>query len=504
MMKFTFKHLNIRIKLMSYFVVITIIFAGISGVSYFISSNQSKQVSSIVVDYVFLSDLNESILSLDHEVENFLISRSSSSLLNYYNIVEELNQQKQKLSRIRSYDPSKMLMRNISFTLSAYMEQADLAVEGKRGRNTGSYIESYERMGQLSSYLSTDIDQLLALKLKEGSRQYDQAMTKTDAISWFSFFLIAGSLMMGLGLSSYMTLSITKPLTKLTESAERVAKGDFEVAPLSIKSNDEIEILAEAFNEMLSNIREHIDYLTLQSELENNLNEQLMQNLSMKSLLKEAELKRLQAQINPHFLYNTLNAASQLSMIEGADKTSEFIQKIAMYFRYMLRKIGQNVTIREELENVETYMYILKTRFGERINFETSIDERLLDYTMPSTVIQPIVENAYIHGLEDWEENGVIQLNLFEVGDRICLEVRDNGKGMDEETLEALLDFSKPDEAVNQKSSSGIGMQNVVERLRHFSADAKADDIVQVTSVLGEGTSIQLWLPKIKENEANA
>lgn len=489
---------------MSYFVVITIIFAGISSISYFISSNQSKQVSGIVVDYVFLKDMDEAVLSLDHEVERYLTSRSSDALLNYYNLVEDLTQHRQKLSQARSYDQSNMLLRNINFTLKAYMDQADMAIEGKRGRKTESYISAYERMGQLSKYLTADIDQLLSIKLKEGSRQYDQAMTQTDAISWFSFFLIAGTLMMGLGLSSYMTLSITKPLTKLTESAERVAKGDFDIEPLSINSKDEIEILADAFNEMLSNIKEHIDYLTLQSELENNLNEQLMQNLSMKSLLKEAELKRLQAQINPHFLYNTLNAASQLSMIEGADKTSEFIQKIALYFRYMLRKIGQNVTIREELENVETYMYILKTRFGERINFETHIDERLLDYTMPSTVLQPIVENAYIHGLEDMEERGLILLILFEMNDRICLEIQDNGNGMNDETLNNLLNASQQEDSKNSKSSSGIGMQNVIERIKHFSGDVSNEDVISIKSVLGVGTTIQLWLPKIKENDENA
>ncbi len=504
MLKFTFKHLTIRLKLMTYFIVIAIIFAGISGVSYFISANQSKQVSSIVVDYVFLNDLNESVISLDHEVESYLINRSSASLLNYYTLLDDLNQSSQKLPRLRSYDPSRMLLRNINATLKAYMEQADIAIEGKRGRKTEVYVSAYERMGQLSKYLNADIDEVLGIKLKVGSKQYNQAMNQTDAISWFSFFLIAGTLMMGLGLASYMTLAITKPLNKLTNRAERVAKGDFNVDPLTIKSNDEIEILAEAFNEMLANIRAHIGQITLQSELENTLNEQLMQNLSMKSLLKEAELKRLQAQINPHFLYNTLNAASQLSMIEGADRTSEFIQKIALYFRYMLRKIGQNVTIREELENVETYMYILKTRFGDRINFETQIDERLLDFIMPSTVLQPIVENAYIHGLEDKEGRGQIQVILFEMNERICLEVQDSGKGMTEETLSKLLNAIQQDTLEEQGSRNGIGMQNVVERVKHFSGDSKNEDVIRIQSKLGEGTTVQLWLPKIKENRLDA
>lgn len=498
-----FKHLTIRVKLISYFVAMTLIFAAISGLSYYISSNQSRQVSGIVVDYVFLSDLSDAVVNLDHEVENYLINRSSESLLNYYNILDDLNQRNKKMSRKRSFDGSEMLIRGISYTLSEYITQADRAIEGKRGRNTEAYTQAYERMGQLESYINEDIDELLALKLKEGSKAYDAAMSKTEAINWFSFFLIAGSLFMGFGLAGYMTLAITRPLTKLTESAERVAQGDFEVEPLTIKTNDEIEILSEAFNEMLSNIKTHIDDLTLQSELENNLKEQLMQNLAIKNLLKEAELKSLQAQINPHFLYNTLNAASQLAMIEGADHTSELIQKIAMYFRYMLKKLGSSVTIREEIENVETYMFILKTRFGERISYASHIEEGLLDCLIPSTILQPVVENAYLHGLEGYEEKGSIQLNLTSEGHRIRIEIIDNGIGMDQETLSKLLDFSDKLEA-DVSTSSGIGMKNVVERLRHFSAEPKLEDIVAIESRPGEGTKIVLWLPMIKEIKENA
>lgn len=493
-----FKHLTIRVKLASYFVAMTLVFAAISGVSYYISSNQSKQVSGIVVDYVFLSDLSDAVINLDHEVENYLINRSSESLLNYYNILDDLNQKNKKLSRKRSFDNSEMLIRGISYTLSEYITQADRAIEGKRGRNTETYTQAYERMGELEKYLNEDIDELLALKLKQGSKAYDAAMSKTEAINWFTFFLIAGSLFMGFGLASYMTMGITRPLTKLTESAERVARGDFDVEPLTMKTNDELEILSEAFNEMLLNIRTHIDDLTLQSELENNLKEQLMQNLAMKNLLKEAELKRLQAQINPHFLYNTLNAASQLAMIEGADQTSELIQKIAMYFRYMLKKLGSNVTIREEIENVETYMYILKTRFGERISYNAYIEDGLLDCLIPSTILQPVVENAYLHGLEGYEEKGYISLNLSSEAQHIRIEIIDNGIGMDDETISKILTFTDKEET-DSNSSSGIGMQNVVERLRHFSGDVRQEDVIEIDSKPGVGTKVILWLPMIKE-----
>ncbi len=495
-----FKHLSLRTKLLSYFIVMTVIFTLISGVSAYISSNQSKQVSGMVIDYVFLNDLNEGIMTLDNDVESYLINRSSEAMLNYYNTLNELTLKNKKLDKVRTYDESEGLIRSISFTLTEYIGQADKAIEAKRGRNTQTYTEAYGRMGQLSKYLTADLNELLAIKLKEGSKNYNLAMAKSEAITWFSFFLIASSLLVGVGLASYMTLAITKPLDTLTKRAERVSSGDFDVEVVAIETNDEIQILADAFNEMLKNIREHIDYLTLQSELENHLKEQMMQNLSMKSLLKEAELKSLQSQINPHFLYNTLNAASQLSMIEGADRTSEFIQKIAMYFRYMLKKLGTNVSIQDELDNVETYMYILKTRFGERISYKTHIEKHLLDYVIPSTILQPIVENAYIHGLEDKEENGLIDVSLREEGDKICIQIRDNGQGMDQSQLSSLLAFEKDDASHLGKNSGGIGVQNVAERLKIFGSAADYNEVIAITSELGEGTTVFLWLPKVKEN----
>lgn len=159
-----------------------------------------------------------------------------------------------------------------------------------------------------------------------------------EFISYLNVFLIIGSILFNIFLAIFFTYRITKPLIDLSHLAVRVSKGDFDVRPLSIKTNDEINILAEAFNKMVVSIKNYIGEIKNQAEVEKKLKEQEMQNLKMRNILKEAELKALQSQINPHFLFNTLNAAAQLAMMEGADKSSEFIENVANLFRYNLKK----------------------------------------------------------------------------------------------------------------------------------------------------------------------
>jgi sensor histidine kinase YesM len=190
----------------------------------------------------------------------------------------------------------------------------------------------------------------------------------------------------------------------LAGSAEKLSQGNFDIEPVKLNTNDEVSILADAFNKMTANIRDYISKIKEQAEMEGKLKEQEMQNLKMKSILKDAELKALQSQINPHFLFNTLNAASQLAMMEGAEKSSQFIKKAADLFRHNLRQLTKPVKLAEEVNSVMAYIYILQTRFGDRLKFSAEIDEQVLETEIPCTIIQPVVENAFIHGIGELEQ----------------------------------------------------------------------------------------------------
>lgn len=162
--------------------------------------------------------------------------------------------------------------------------------------------------------------------------------------------------------------------------------------PIEVQSNDELKVLGDAFNHMRLNIHSLVQEIKDQSELD--------------QLLKEMELKHLQNQINPHFLFNTLNAVSKMAYLEDANATSSLIDSVAAILRHSLGEIDTHVTLGDEVAIVGDYFNIQKSRFSERVQFITEIDETCLAIKIPRLTLQPLVENAFIHGIEEREEGG--------------------------------------------------------------------------------------------------
>ena len=182
----------------------------------------------------------------------------------------------------------------------------------------------------------------------------------------------------------------------------------------------------------------------------------------MESHLKDARLKYLQAQINPHFLFNTLNAGAQLAMMEGADKTYEYVQTVADFFRYNVKKQDKPVSIREEVHLIDNYIQILNVRFSGDIKYEKHIDETLLNIEMPSMILQPIVENCVNHGIREMGDKGVIVLKVYRQDNEVCISIKDNGKGMSEEVIDNILNGTLTVDR-DKTDSNGIGDGNAGE-----------------------------------------
>ncbi len=263
--------------------------------------------------------------------------------------------------------------------------------------------------------------------------------------------------------------------------------------------------MANAFNGMKHSIKEYIIELKDKADTETQLYEQRIQNLEMQSALDVAELKALQMQINPHFLFNTLNAGVQLAMIEEADRTSVFLDDVAKMFRYNVKSLDRVVKISEELDMVKAYGNMFTVRFGDRIEFIYDIDESVEDFEIPPLTIQPFVENATIHGVGEIEDKGIVEISLKQDETMIYISVKDNGVGMDEETAKSL---SEGNQQSGSKSghTTGIGIHNVVKRMRIFFG---IEDVLIIESKIGFGTTSTLQIPKKriklrhKDNEDN-
>ena len=239
---------------------------------------------------------------------------------------------------------------------------------------------------------------------------------------------------------------------------------------------------------MVDSLDKYVNKIKESAEKEQEMKER---ELLMENHLKEAQLKYLQSQINPHFLFNSLNAGVQLAMMEDAEKTSVFMEKMADFFRYNVKKSSEDATIREEVETVENYIYILNVRFAGDIHYESMLEEDTMDYSMPSMTLQPLVENAVSHGIRDISWQGNICLSVKNQADFIEIRIEDNGKGIDSEKLKRI------QEGVRDKKdtdSTGIGIYNVISRLELYYNKKELFSIISEGE--DKGTSVILRIPK--------
>ena len=215
--------------------------------------------------------------------------------------------------------------------------------------------------------------------------------------------------------------------------------------------------------------------------------------LKMETYLKDAQLKYLQAQISPHFLFNTLNAGAQLAMLEDADRTYTYIQKVAEFYRYNVKKDNGSVSLREEIELVDNYIYIINVRFSGEVHYRKEIDESLLNVSITAMTLQPFVENCINHGLRGIDWQGEIVMSVYKDADDICVSISDNGVGMPQDKIDELLKGNKVD-STDPKNSNGIGINNVINRLALF---YEKDNTVEIYSD-GEnmGTEFIIRIPR--------
>ena len=198
--------------------------------------------------------------------------------------------------------------------------------------------------------------------------------------------------------------------------------------------------------------------------------------------------------INPHLLFNTLNAGAQLAMMEEADGTYTYLHTVADFYRYAAKEDSGITTLQKEIALIDDYMYIINVRYSGEIHYEKQIDPEALDYRMPGMILQPIVENCIKHGVGELEGEKRIVLEVTCEGEQIVISVRDNGVGMDQKTIDQLLQVKDElQETENVSKNGSIGMRNVLTRLRLY---YDKTDIMEITS-LGEnmGTEVTLFLP---------
>jgi len=300
----------------------------------------------------------------------------------------------------------------------------------------------------------------------------DELLKGTRNVSNVIICVCAGIVVLLMLLARYLSARLTYRINSTIEKMREIEKGNTDI--ILEESHDEIGMLNRSFNIMIK-------------KLNNIIKENYIINLKK----REAQIEALQSQINPHFLFNTLESI-RMKLVKNNDiDTAKIIRILARLFRTKLNFEEALIPLKEEIGIVEDYIKIQIYRFGERIGFKNNIDSKFLSYMIPKLTIQPLVENAIIHGLEKKDEGGVVILDATYEGDFFKIIVSDNGYGMDRCTLKAVQNALDKD--FELKRATSIGIVNVHERLQLYFGEKYG---LKIKSDLMNGTSVEVYLPR--------
>lgn len=464
------------------------------NMAFYTQINRSiKKLDNVYASNVDMTLLSSSLNAVQDNMYQYLKVKSSESLMDYYESEGTCRELLGKLSNEKTNNSVKLLERNIRQMSETYLENTAETVAAKRGRNVKKYKTKYEETSELYGYIQSAMDELNNQLFQNNTQSYDSLRQVLKYLEISNMAIMFAIVICGFFLVLYVTGDMVSPLKNMAETAALVGQGNFNVKMHASDARDELGAVTRAFNTMVENLDIYMAKTKESMEKEQQMMER---ELLMENHLKEAQLKYLQSQINPHFLFNSLNAGAQLAMMEDAEQTGIFVEKMADFFRYNVKKGQEDATLGEELEAVDNYIYILNVRFAGDIHFSKEVDESLENVRMPSMILQPVVENAVNHGIRDIEWEGKIHLTVTGDADYIRISVKDNGKGMTQEQIEGVLSGNR--ERRNEEGdSTGIGMNNVISRLELYYEESGLMEINSEGE--GKGTEAVIYIP-VHEN----
>ncbi|MCR4587996.1 MAG: sensor histidine kinase [Lachnospiraceae bacterium] len=366
---------------------------------------------------------------------------------------------------------------------AVYEEQRQSVLDADRGTiRTERIYTLIEMQGYLKQYMQ----ELIQITVEENSVIYQQKVPLISRLPFLLIFFSVLAVAITVIFSRVLSKTVTAPVRRIAENARRITAGDFGGEDIQVENTDEIGDLVSAFNQMKQTMSENL-------ELTEQIHRDEMERVEMEKQLETARLDLLQSQINPHFLFNTLNMISGMAELEQADITKRMTGSLAHIFRYNLHTTAQFVSLSQELSVIKDYMYLQHMRFGDRIRFVLKV-EKDVDTSMvsvPAFMLQPLAENAVVHGLSGKENGGCLWLRVSHNLGCIEIVIEDDGIGIPIDILESM---KLGEKHAPHADHTGIGMRNVYHRVTSLVAGGT----MKVESWPGTGTKITISLPEME------
>jgi two-component system sensor histidine kinase YesM len=425
------KPLSIQKKLVMLFMMTSLIVIVVNIIMFISINNIIREINRVYTTNVLINELSASIDSIQGSMTEYLNTKSTDSMKEYFDAEQKYKDDLLALENEKVGGDTDIMMENVVNLSDTYLTLTEETIQSKRGRIIEKYKVYYEDSTDVYSYINSYIYSMNNEQFKYNSANYSTLTKSFGSLETATVLILLAVSLVDIIFASVITKNLMDPV-------------------------QEREII-------------------------------------MESHLKEAQLRYLQAQINPHFLFNTLNAGAQLAMMEGADRTYDYIQNMAAFFRYKIKRDGNDTTLADEIGLVDNYIYILNVRFSGEIHFTKSVNDSLTSVPVPGMILQPIVENSVNYGIRNIEREKKILLEVFGDGDNVCVRVTDNGEGMSQERITEVMNGSAGVNPV-MKDSNGVGLKNVMSRLELYYGKK---DILRISSEgKDRGTVVDIVIPR--------
>ena len=424
----------------------------------------------------FKEELDESIYKLVVGSVTFDTIEEDDSLKSPYALIDELREDFKELAEITTDKESRMWLLSLLRNLSTLRDRVDdIRMNLEEGNRYDENIEMLDNNIYILTELIQDDIQYYIYYQTQSIEQLKNSLNEQVA-NFIGIFALTGLAIVVIAMiaTGYVVRSITKPVRDLSDAATKIADGDFSTR-VEVATKDEIGTLAENVNEMSGRLEEMVQKIKEDERK-----------------MRHTELRLLQEQINPHFLYNTLDTIVWLVEGNSPDKAVNMVVSLSDFFRIVLSKGKDIITIREEEQHIRSYLEIQQVRYRDILEYDIRIPEELYGYKILKLTLQPIVENSLYHGIKVKRGKGSITVTGTLKDDKIYFEIKDTGVGMTQEELDSIrAKLTRP----CKETDSGFGLANVNERIR---MNYGPEYGVTVDSVQGEGTWVQIVIPAQK------
>ena len=448
------------------------------------SNTYSEIVSNMTVannyNLNFKEEMDESLYKLVVGYVTLDNIESDKSLKNPYVLIEELRSEFTRLTAITTESESKLWLESLLRNINALEKRVDDIVDSIDAG--GRYSENIEMLDNniyiLTELIQDDIQYYIYYQTRYMEKVTDTLQKQIGRFMVVCSILIA-VLIAVVAVSAVMIVSgILQPIRQLNSVTEKIAQGDFN-ARAQVNSDDEVAELAVSFNKMAGNMQSLIDKVK-----------------EDEGKMRKADLRLLQEQIQPHFLYNTLDTIVWLIESNEPDEAVTMVVTLSDFFREILSKGKEFISIKEEEKHISSYLQIQEMRYRDILEYDIQLDQVIYKYQILKLTLQPVVENALYHGIKYKRAKGCIHIHGEKEGDIIRLTVRDDGVGMDEEELAQLRQqIEKP----CQETEKGFGLANVNERIHMYFGYEYG---MKIESEKGKGTTVEIVIPAILEASA--